>query len=293
MKLTQIEYFLAVAQTLNFTSAAKKLYISQPALSRQIAAIEEELGVPLFLRTSRKVLLTPAGMQLKQDLADVMVQVERAKERAVEIGKTPPPALRVGCMEGPVFDDCIQTLAQCIRDLDPNIQLQFTRCPPQDCLDGLRKDRFDLLLTLEVSLTPEPEELVIKLRRGTVALVYAVASPLAGKEPLEVEDFAGEPFLVLSSSASPTLYQNSLRSMKQLGIAPPEVREMDNLSSLITNLRLGGGYALLSRDILRANPGLWAFLPEPLEGAWVIAVCRREHPIAELLQKHLRKHFRA
>jgi hypothetical protein len=80
--LLQIEYFLAVSKYLNFTEAAKKIYVSQPSLSKQIAMIEQEIGVPLFLRTRRNVHLTPAGTVLFKELRGITVLIESSIEKA-------------------------------------------------------------------------------------------------------------------------------------------------------------------------------------------------------------------
>ncbi len=72
MNLTQVEYFLEAAKCLNFTAAARTLYVSQPALSKQIALLEKELGVPLFHRENRRVELTEAGICLAAETGGVM-----------------------------------------------------------------------------------------------------------------------------------------------------------------------------------------------------------------------------
>lgn len=82
MELRHLRYFLAVAETLNFTSAAKRLQIAQPPLSVQIRHLEEELGAPLFNRTNRKVELTPAGRNFLADAQDIVRRADEAAQRA-------------------------------------------------------------------------------------------------------------------------------------------------------------------------------------------------------------------
>lgn len=83
MTITQIKYFITAAKCLNFTKAASKLYITQPALSRQISAIEEELNVQLFVRNNRSVKLTPAGMALVEpfERGSTMITMWRWRRR--------------------------------------------------------------------------------------------------------------------------------------------------------------------------------------------------------------------
>ncbi|HEY8904110.1 MAG TPA: LysR family transcriptional regulator [Chthoniobacterales bacterium] len=82
MELRHLRYFLAVAETLNFTAAAKRLQIAQPPLSVQIRHLEEELGAPLFKRTNRKVALTPAGRNFLSDAQDIVRRADEAAQRA-------------------------------------------------------------------------------------------------------------------------------------------------------------------------------------------------------------------
>ena len=83
MRLEQITYFLRVAEHGNITAAAKSLYISQPALSKQITLLEQEIGLPLFERQARGVVLTQAGMQFQKDLQNILKELENAKKNAV------------------------------------------------------------------------------------------------------------------------------------------------------------------------------------------------------------------
>ena len=75
----QMEYFLSVAEKLNFTEAAKSLYISQPSLSKQISLLEEELGFALFIRNKRSVRLTPAGEVLNRKWKLLLTDLERLR----------------------------------------------------------------------------------------------------------------------------------------------------------------------------------------------------------------------
>lgn len=85
MTLKQIEYFLALSDTLNFAKTAEQLYTTQPSISRQIRALEEELGIPLFYRHSRKVELTRAGQYLKVELGHVMAELTGAVQTARQL----------------------------------------------------------------------------------------------------------------------------------------------------------------------------------------------------------------
>ena len=86
MELRNLRYFVALAEELSFTKAAQRLHISQPPLSVQIAQLEEEIGVPLFTRTSRSVQLTPAGEVFLNDTRSILDRLSVACDRARSVG---------------------------------------------------------------------------------------------------------------------------------------------------------------------------------------------------------------
>lgn len=108
MRLEQISYFLSVAEHGNITAAARSLYISQPALSKQITLLEQEIGLPLFERQARGVTLTRAGMQFQKDLKNILKELENAKKNAVLAGRAQKPLLNIGCFDGVYSDDFLQ-----------------------------------------------------------------------------------------------------------------------------------------------------------------------------------------
>lgn len=287
MKLSQIEYFLAVAEHLNFTAAAKSLYISQPALSKQIALLEEELGTRLFLRNSRRVALTAAGNQLKLDLTEIHRQLELAQKRAIEIGKTGKQIFRIGCFDGAVVDDFLPAVFQHIHQLAPDIEISLFRGNFQENRKALEQDAIDLLLTLDIEHLYGEEYQTLQLLKRRGALIYSANSPLAQKEPLSLEDFSQEPFLVLNHRLSPGLYQHGIANLKQLGLSDVPVVELENFPTLFAYLEIGHGFALLTEEAADGNPLLKKILVDESMGISILAVWKKEHPLTQVLMDHL------
>ena len=100
MQIRQLEYFIAVSESLNFTMAAKQFFISQSAISQQIRALEEELGFPLFERTNRTVLLTASGHVFLEDARAIVQRTRDAVRRGKETGSSGSSLLRIGFIKG-------------------------------------------------------------------------------------------------------------------------------------------------------------------------------------------------
>jgi DNA-binding transcriptional LysR family regulator len=96
VELRHLRYFLAVAEELNFSRAAERMHVAQPALSAQIRALEAQLGCALFTRTTRRVVLTPQGELLLEDVRDILVRVDAALAKVRAAGRTERRVLRIG-----------------------------------------------------------------------------------------------------------------------------------------------------------------------------------------------------
>ena len=248
MRLAQIEYFLEVAEQLNFTAAAKSLYRSQPALSKQISLLEEELGVRLFVRNTRKVTLTAAGRQLEMDLKKLKEQLADAVERASQLGRREQHTLRIGCFDGAFTDDFLPAMYQHLSMEAPEMRISLLRGDFAENRRLLEKGEIDLLLTLDIgySLRKEDESRILSRRRG--ALIYSDKSPLARSKGPSLSDFSRETFLTMSRKLSPGLYQAGIENLERLGIVPARIEEMENFSTLYTRLGMGHGFGLLSEE---------------------------------------------
>ena len=283
MNLSQIEYFLAVAEQLNFTNAAKSLYVSQPALSKQIALLEEELGTQLFLRNSRKVALTAAGISLEQDLKEIHKQLEQAKRRAMEIGKKEQRMIRIGCFDGIVIDDFLPMFYEHVRTVDEVMKISLYRGSFDEVRRTLEQDKIDILFTLEVSFTCGEMYHMRKLVRRSAVLVYSKKLLKNGMERLGIEELGVFPLLVLQQKISPKLYQNTLKNIKAVGIEQPIIFELENMATLRAYLEMGQGYTILTEGAVIGNPELFEIpLPDSM-GTWVIGVWKEQNPIVEIL----------
>ena len=173
MNLNQIKYFLVAAQCLSFTKAANQLYITQPALSRQIQMMEEELGVILFLRTSRKMQLTPAGVILKERFKNIYDDYNLAVAKARSAYQGLSGELNVGILEGTYVGDLFPNVLQYFSDHYPNVDVRINSYSFGNLIDGINSGELDVIITLKFDIENLADVLAFYLHDGdAVRLVY-------------------------------------------------------------------------------------------------------------------------
>lgn len=201
MEIYQLRYFLAVAETGNFTKAAQRSFVSQPSLSQQILNLEEEFGQQLFHRLGRKAVLTEAGKTLMEGarriLGDVDQTVQDIKESA---GKGPKVTVGAIPTVAPFFFPAI--LAYCRAtdtSLDIHTQEDFRRPLAEAVLDG----QLDwALISLPFN---EPRLHIEKLYSEPLWLAMSASHPLATTEKLTFESLRDEQFILLGEASTLTL----------------------------------------------------------------------------------------
>jgi DNA-binding transcriptional LysR family regulator len=181
--LRKLRYFLAVAEELHFGRAAERLHIAQPALSRQIRALENELGAELFVRDRRSTVLTPVGEQLVHEAASLLANADALLRRVRAAGEG-VMRLTVGFMPGITLSPVVRLL----RERHPGLDVRMLRTGWDDQVEVLHDARADVGI---VRLPIDPEGLEIRpLYTEPRLVVVASTHRLAGKSAVRVEDLA-------------------------------------------------------------------------------------------------------
>lgn len=193
--LRQLQCLATVADTLHFRRAAERLNLSQPAVSAQVAQLEEQLGVLLLERTRRRVLLTPVGREVAARARAILRDVADLEE-AARISATPlSGTLRVGVLRtlGPYL---LPHMLAAMRARFPDLKLYLREEPRAQLLAELAHGDLDLVL---VHSAPKDDEtlIVVPLFREPLWAVLPLGHPLAAKAELAPHDLAGERFILL------------------------------------------------------------------------------------------------
>lgn len=202
MTFNQIKYFVTVAECLSFTEAAKCLFITQPALSRQINAMEEELGTRLFIREKKRLKLTPGGSVLYNRLPKVLSDYAEAVEDAKHANSGYEGELRIGFLDiydiSELFDDVIREF----REAYEQIAMSLERFALGELPARLAAGDLDLILTYGFSLYDKPDLVTVNVQKFDSCIMLNQNHPLALQETVALADLKDERFIQLGPKAS-------------------------------------------------------------------------------------------
>jgi DNA-binding transcriptional LysR family regulator len=261
MDLRQLSYFVAVAEEGQFTRAAERVSVAQPAVSAQIGRLERELGERLFHRDPRSVMLTPAGDALLPHARAALAAAERGRDTIASLRGMLTGRLRVG-VAGPMDHRLAQVLGE-FHQAHPAIEIALSHGQNEPMLDTLARGELDAAL---VGLGAQAQPPGVEAREvATEPLVVCVhrEHPLREREAVALAELRDEPLLTLpQGSGLRTLVFNACR---ELGFLPRVVGETAELRSLVELAGVGLGVAIVPRSaaesdvaILRlTRPELW------------------------------------
>jgi len=266
--LDQMRSIVVLAEHLHFGRAAAALYISQPALTKQIHKIEETLGGPLFLRKPRQLTLTRAGEVLVERArsllrdAQVAIDISRSAVRG-EAGR-----LRIG-FGLPSLATGLPDLVQRFRRRFPGVQISMHEMstPPQLEAIGNR--------TLDVGFVRLPVQTagISSFPLFSDRLVIVVGSQRHKDSDKGLKSFANEPFILINRSASASLHAHILRTCDAAGFLPRVVQEVGELFTVLNFVRAGVGIALVPNSCRVMNVPRVRFLETQIPlAAWKIGV---------------------
>lgn len=224
MQLRHLRYFVVAAHHEHFGRAAKALSIVQPALSKQIAQLEEKVGTPLFERLSRSVRLTAAGHSFWQDANTILQQVDRAAERARDVGKGRVGLLRIGFVETVGYGKLFPKIVQRFRQKHFAVKLDLAQQTSATQGELLREGKIDVGFLFHQAVNAPAFE-GIEIAREEILLAMPSGHPLARKRRLDLKDFKDESFVWINRAVSPPFYDLVFAACARRGFVPRIVQE--------------------------------------------------------------------
>lgn len=286
MELRQLKYFIAVAEELHFGRAAERCHIAQPPLSQQIKRLEEELGVTLLKRTSRKVSLTPEGSEFLRRCRDIRDRIDEAVICIQDMAQGLEGHLRVGFI-GPASLSRLPRAIRAFREANPNIRLDFSAKSTTEQLPMLRADRLDIAFVRLFGHDTAGLNSMVFLREPYV-LALPEGHAFADRDRLDITDLEGEPLIFNQRIAQPALYRSLIGSFHKAGFMPTIAQEVNTEQSTIALVATGLGAALVPAS--SAGDKRSGVIFKPLDGdlpQWEITALWKQKNETALLQKFL------
>ena len=242
MELRHLRYFITVAEELNFSKAALKLYTAQPSLSQQIKDLEEDVGVRLLNRTKRKVELTDEGAVFLEQARLTLAQADKAVAMARQVSQAKQQMLRIGFVpvaEMKIFPYVLPNL----RLQNSDLKIELLSLNNNEQMKALKKGDIDIAFTRH-NFTSEEIESTFVLREPLM-FILPKDHPLAKYDRIPVKALNGIDFIIPSSEQSYTLHHAILNFAKEHGIEFNIVQTADNILFNINSIGMGLGCTIL------------------------------------------------
>ena len=293
MEFHQLRYFVAAAEELSISRAADKLHVTQPALSRQVAVLEEELGVALFDRIKKRIHLTDAGRfflpKARQLICDAETSAQKVREEFGNARRT----LRLGFLS--IFlDDLVAPAVKEFRQRHPKAQVSLFELPPRAQLDRLRAHELDAAILGNLEEADKQQFIVKRLSRNLMAAVLPLDHPLAGKKSIKLGQLAKERWISLSDALYPGRRDLMHRIGAEAGFRPDIVCEVDTLSLMLGAIATGDGVGVLPQHTSKLPHAGCAYVklaaPVPYTDLYLVLprgeVGREMATLVTLVQEH-------
>lgn len=246
MTTDQLESFIKVAENLNFARAAESLQITQSAVSRQIHALEDELGVKLLHRTTRSVTLTPAGVSFLEDAKQVIGRLSSAKQKLHQQDSSPMQLLTIGCPSEENLELLGQILKRCRKEL-PQLYPFLKVIPHRSLLTLFYRGDLDLLFGFQDDIPQKGDMVYRELFRLPLCCLLPAEHPLAQKERLSLEELSSEKVIVCNSYSIPS-GAAEIQDKLARQLPPDSCYFCENLQVLLTLVKAGYGCSVLPQN---------------------------------------------
>lgn len=243
--LAQLRCFTSLAAELNFRRAAERLHMTQPPLSRQIQLLEHQLGVALFIRSTRAVALTAAGRAFLIEAQALLEQAHRAAQTARLTASGEIGNVNIGFVASAVYDFLPRVVAQARRER-PGVRIALYEMSTFEQLQALHARRIDLAI---VRAPLNQAGLVSEcLVREPFILAVPSEHPLTHAASVELAALQGQPFIMYSHAGWLPFNELLTGMFRSTGVQPDYVQSIGNTLTILSLVNAGMGMALVPRS---------------------------------------------
>ncbi|MGW5245793.1 LysR substrate-binding domain-containing protein [Streptomyces sp. NPDC004129] len=251
LDLRQLRYFVAVAEAEHVGRAAEALHISQSPLSRQIAQLEQKLGLTLFERSQQRLRLTVDGRVFLAEAKALLRHADRLENLGRRLGRGEEGGLCIGYAAHAMHTGILPNALRVLSQRNPGIHVALYSLTPAEQFEGLRQRSLDIALVHEPPAEDDPDLVSAPLLDDPLLLVLPADHPLAGRKDLAPADLDGLPWVAVENSEDPAWRDAFIASCMASGFAPDVRFEAAEPLTALGLVASGLGLALIQKSMLR------------------------------------------
>ncbi|MFW5488248.1 MAG: LysR substrate-binding domain-containing protein [Desulfovibrio sp.] len=286
MSLRQMQYFAVLAEELHFGKASARLHIAQPALSQQIRNLEEQLDVKLLDRTSRKVVLTPAGELYNERVRAILKDIGQAENDVRQLFRGICGVVRAGYLTS-AMNTFLPDAVKVFRDVHPRITLRLSNMCSYDQFEALAANELDVAFANPQGLRNK-DFLISGFVNEEHMLAVPQGHPLALLDEVPLEKLDGVPMVTYHQRSSCKTVGNFNLFFEKAGVRPCVVQEAPQEQTILSLVAGGVGVAMVPSSCAAQNKAGIVYVPFAENAPkFQIAMVRRNEPPAPSLDKFI------
>lgn len=290
MNLHHLNCFIAVAQYLNFTEAAKRLYIAQSAVSHNIAELEKELNVKLFIRNKQSVILTSAGEVFLKEAFKITSLAREAACKTKELISGASGRLTIGFVFTPIIECMVDHFKNFYKNY-PNIDVYYYSYDSITISRMLDNDELDIGFARLITLNNIDKKIWKPLYRDPLYIAVPAEHPLSKESKINLKMVSDEPFILMNREANPGMFDSVTQLCMNRGFTPRIIDYTNDLMATILMAQIGMGLIILPGHFSHCVPDDLVLIPIDDEDAYheigVVWNKQNANPAVELFLKEL------
>ncbi|MBG7699371.1 MULTISPECIES: LysR substrate-binding domain-containing protein [Streptomyces] len=251
LDLRQLTYFVAVAEAEHVGRAAEALHISQSPLSRQIAQLEQKLGLTLFERSQQRIRLTADGRVFLSEARALLRHAERLENLGRRLGRGEEGGLCIGYVPHALHTGILPGALRALQQRSPDIHVALYRLSPAEQFEGLRQRSLDIALVHEPPADDDPDLCSALLLEDPLMLALPHGHPLAAREAITAADLDGQPWIAVADSQHPAWRDVFIAACAASGFTPDVRLDAAEPQTALGLVASGLGLALIQKSMLR------------------------------------------
>jgi len=243
MDLKILKSFIAVAKHQSFSEAAKELHTVQPAISRHISTLEEQLGVSLFTRNSRDVSITQAGEQLLKDATTILALTEQAKNKVKLVYNGQMGSLNIAHLSSA----CLSFMAKLVRTYRaqfPNVHVRLFEMTATEQIEAFKNGQIDIGFSRPLPSAIADEYVSENIYIDRLVGVVNKNHKFAGAQSIDLVALKNEQIILFNRDEAQGLFDDIIINCKQSGFSPNIISQPRHMQTLVTEVAAGLGVAI-------------------------------------------------